>query len=294
MKTRTIVVVAASALLAGVATADAADMAVKAPVAVPAPIFSWTGFYVGGNIGGAWSRNSSDTYNGVVFPGFIVLPPNAAVPTLFPGQLDTLTGPGTKSAVIGGLQAGYNWQVQRVVLGIEADAAGTGFDGATETRSRTFGAPLIIGTPVTQTVTVDYGHINWMASFRGRLGFTADRVLFYATGGAAVADVSGSKATVVNGPGIAIPAGTFTSAGSGSETRWGWTLGGGVEWAFANQWSVAAEYRHSDFGRRSVNIVIPDGFGGTAGAGTTTGRLTTDQVTARVNYRFGGPVVARY
>lgn len=76
--------------------------------------------------------------------------------------------------------------------------------------------------------------------------------------------------------------------------RWGWTLGGGIEWAFANQWSLAGEYRHSDFGRRNVNVVIPDGLGGTFATVAATPRLTTDQVTLRVNCRFGGPVVARY
>lgn len=81
---------------------------------------------------------------------------------------------------------------------------------------------------------------------------------------------------------------------NGSTTRWGWTVGGGIEWAFANQWSLAAEYRHSDFGSRAAAIVIPDGLGTNLAAGTSNDRLTVDYVTARINYRFGGPVVARY
>ncbi|EJN15876.1 hypothetical protein PMI42_00532 [Bradyrhizobium sp. YR681] len=294
MRVLGIVAVAVSFSLAGMTTAGAADMALKAPVTAPAAVFSWTGFYVGGNVGGAWNRNEMAAYNGPVLPGFIVLPPNAAVITLFPGTLDTLNGPGTQSAVIGGGQVGYNWQVQRAVFGVEADAVATGFKGATESRSMTAGAPLILTTPVTQTVTVDYGHINWMASFRGRLGYAADRVLLYATGGAAVAEFGGSKVTLTNSPGIAVPAGTFSSTGGGSDVRWGWTLGAGVEWAFASQWSLAGEYRHSDFGTRSVSVAIPDGLGGTLATVSTNIRVTTDQATARINYRFGGPVVARY
>jgi outer membrane immunogenic protein len=68
---RAIAAVAGCALFAGVVTAGAADMAVKAPTPpIPAPVFSWTGFYVGANVGGAWSPNSSDAFNGLVFPAF--------------------------------------------------------------------------------------------------------------------------------------------------------------------------------------------------------------------------------
>lgn len=281
------------ALLGGIAAADAADMRVKAlPMAAPVA-FSWTGFYIGANVGGAWASGAG-AYDGPLFPGFLVLPPNAAVITIFPGQISTLPGAGNSSGFIGGGQIGYNWQVQQFVLGVEADAVYSDLKGSSASASRTFGAPLIIGAPVTQTVTVDYGRTNWMASFRGRLGFAADRVLFYATGGAAVADFGGVTTTVVNGPGIAIPAGSFAASSGGSTTRWGWTVGAGIEWAFNNQWSLAGEYRHSDFGSRTATIVVPDGLGGTLGTGSASGRLTIDQVTARLNYRFGGPVVARY
>jgi outer membrane immunogenic protein len=144
-------------------------------------------------------------------------------------------------------------------------------------------------------VILDYGHIDWMASFRGRLGFAADRALFYVTGGAAVANIGGTTITVVNGPGIGLPAGTFVSGGGGSATRWGWTIGGGIEWAFTNNWSLAGEYRHTDFGTISTAVAIPDGLGGVFATATSNVRLTTEQATLRLNYRFNaGPVVARY
>ena len=293
MRTLTIAVVAASALLGGLATANAADMAVKArPVAVPAA-FSWTGFYIGANVGGAWSPNDASSVFGPLFPGFIVLPPNAAIPTVFPGQLASLAGTGNTSGVIGGGQIGYNWQVNQFVLGVEADAVGSGLKGSSASATRTFGPPLIIAT-VNQTVTVDFGRIDWMASFRGRAGFAVNQALFYVTGGAAVAEIGGSRTTVVNSANIAIPAGTFSATNGGSTTRWGWTAGAGIEWAFNQNWSIAGEYRYTDFGNRGTAFTIPDGFGTVFATGTSNSRLTVEQATARLNYRFGGPVVARY
>jgi outer membrane immunogenic protein len=289
--------IAAAALAAlGAGSALAADMPVKAPVykAPPPPaVYSWSGFYIGANIGGAWSRNNSDGYNGLVFPAFAALPPEVAVITIFPGQLGTLAGTGNRSGVIGGGQIGYNWQVQQFVLGVEADAEGTGLHGLGASATRTFAGGLVLGPPLTQTVTVNSGNIDWMASFRGRVGVAADRALFYLTGGAAVAGIGGSTTTVNNGPGIAIPAGSFSATNAGTTTRWGATVGGGVEWAFANNWSVAGEYRHSDFGNRGTAFTIPDGFGGVLTTGTLNARLTVDQATARLNYRFGGPVATR-
>ena len=297
MKKLAIAAVAGSALLTGIVTASAADMAVKAapiPMA-PAP-FSWTGFYIGGNVGGAWTPDNATSDFGPLFPGFIVLAPNAAIPTVFPGQLASLTGGGRQSGVIGGGQIGYNWQVNQFVLGVEADAQGTGLKGSTGTATRTFGPPLILAT-VNQTVTVDFGHVEWMASFRGRAGFAVNQALFYVTGGAAVAEFGGSTTTVVNSATIAIPAGTFSATNGGSTTRWGYTVGGGIEWAFSPNWSVAGEYRYTDFGNRANAFTIPDGFGTVFATGTSSNRLTVEQVTARLNYRFnwgGGPVVARY
>jgi outer membrane immunogenic protein len=159
------------------------------------------------------------------------------------------------------------------------------------------GAPLF-AVPATQTVTLDFGRIDWMATFRGRAGFAVDRALFYVTGGAAVAEFGGSTTTLVNSGSIGLPpAGTYVATNGGSTTRWGWTVGGGIEWAFSQNWSVAGEYRHTEFGNRAVAFNnIPDGLGGVFATGASSQRLTVDQATARLNYRFnwGGPVVARY
>jgi outer membrane immunogenic protein len=294
MRKLAIAAVAGSALLTGVVTASAADMVVKAvPRAAPVPAFSWTGFYIGANVGGAWSPNSGSSDFGPLFPPFIVLAPLVVIPTVIPGQLDTLAGTGRTSGGIGGGQIGYNAQVNQFVFGVEADAVGSGLKGSTASASRSFGPPIIPGGTVTQMVTVDFGRIDRMASFRGRVGLAADRALFYVTGGAAVAGIGGSTTTVTNGPGISIPAGSFSAINGGATTLWGWTVGGGVEWAFANQWSVAGEFRHSDFGSRSIPFTVPSGLGPVFATGMTSSRLTVDQATARLNFRFGGPVVAR-
>jgi outer membrane immunogenic protein len=289
-----IAAIAGSAFLTGVVAANAADMAVKARPMAP-PAFSWTGFYIGANIGGAWTPGTGTSDFGPLFPPIIVLAPQAAIPTLIPGQLASLTGGGSNSGVIGGGQIGYNWQVNQVVLGVEADVVGTGLKGSSATATRSFGPPILLAT-VNQTVNVEFGHIDWMATFRGRLGFAADRALFYVTGGAAVAGIGGSTTTLINGPGIAIPAGTFTANNGGSTTRWGWTVGGGIEWAFNQNWSVAGEYRYTDFGNRGGNFDIPSGLPAAPifFTGTANSRLTVDQATLRLNYRFGGPIVARY
>jgi outer membrane immunogenic protein len=267
---------AAGILLAGGGAARAADIAV--PLAAPARVFTWTGLYVGGHLGGGWARGGSGAYNGFLFPSFIALPPAVPIITLVPGAIGTLPGAGSSSGLIAGAQIGYNWQVQQLVLGVEADLSGTGLSGGTASATR-------FAPPFDQTVTVTFGRINWMASFRARAGFAVDRALFYVTGGIAIAGIGGTTTTVANGAGIGIPAGS-SSASTGSGTRVGWTLGGGVEWAFNDKWSVAGEYRRTDFGLRAVTFNIPDGLGGVFAQGTTNARLTIDQVTARLNYRF--------
>jgi outer membrane immunogenic protein len=119
-----------------VVSGNAADMAVKAAPLPMAAVFSWTGFYIGGNVGGAWSRNNGDSDFGPLFP-----------------CIESLPGGGDTSGVIGGGQIGYNWQVNQFVLGVEADVVGSGLKGSSASLSRTFGPPVILA-PVTQTVTV--------------------------------------------------------------------------------------------------------------------------------------------
>jgi outer membrane immunogenic protein len=185
--------------------AKAADLPARsaAPVYTSLPLFTWTGFYAGGQIGYGWGRANFG------------LP---AVPT-FAGS--------SPDGIVGGAHAGYNYQINQFVLGLEGDIDGTGI-------SRSVVDPT--------TATVFGARIPVEGSIRGRAGVAWDRAFLYATGGAAFADVQTSYT------------GGITPFSSTSSGRVGWTLGGGVEYAVTNAWSVRGEYRYSDFGHQTIAI----------------------------------------
>lgn len=206
------------ALLALGASAVAADLPVRQappPLAAPLPIFTWTGLYVGAQVGAGWQRDSL-----------------AESDVCVPGCIDRATGRST--GVIGGGHIGYNWQVGGVVLGVEGDFEGTSL------QHRTI-YPL--SSPDTFSSS-----IGWQSSVRGRLGYAFDRVLVYGTGGVAFADIRHSYYEA-----------TARISQSFSDTRTGWTAGGGVEYALSGPWSMRVEYRYSDFGKQTdvPNVVFP-------------------------------------
>ena len=279
-------VVAALAALFGVASAQAADLAprtyTKAPVFVD-PGYNWTGFYIGGNIGYSWGR-SSDTSSLT----------NGAGTTLFASS-----GSSNLDGIVGGGQAGYNWQVQNWVWGLEADIQGTGERG-----SRAFTCPTGVCTPSTilpgflALVIVVPGaavplsldqKIDWFGTVRGRVGLLATpRVLLYATGGLAYGEVKSSE-TIAGVSGF-----------SNSDTRVGYTVGMGIEGALGGNWSAKLEYLYVDLGRTSGSFAtaIPAFGAGIVASGTLTSsyssRITDNVLRVGVNYRFDGPVVAKY
>lgn len=278
----------ATALMAG--SAQAADIPVKAVRPMVPVQFSWTGFYIGGHIGAVRDRSTFDgVFNEALFPGFISIGgiPALAPIVLVPTRLASLPGATTnKTGVIGGGQFGYNWQIgSSFLLGFEGDISGTGVrSSAVVSPVDPFGFATLTGTYSTDT--------KWMASLRGRLGLTFDRVLVYATGGAAFASYNvGQTFTLVNPtPGIFFPnpGSSGTTAVGYSFTDVGWTLGGGLEWAIGNNWSIAGEYRHSRFPSHRIALASSDPSGQLGFTPIfTTVRLTNDQATFRVNYRFG-------
>lgn len=168
------------------------------------------------------------------------------------------------SGVLAGGQLGFNWQTGNLVLGIEGDASWTNADGEH------------FWQPGTVTFRTD---VRWLGTIAGRLGYAFDRVLIYAKGGAAFVH---DEHELAEGP-IVID--------QGDKTRWGWTVGGGVEIAVAGNWSFKGEYNYMDFGKTGV------GFTSTQGGLPFT--MPIDQhihvVKFGINYRFGAaPVVARY
>ena len=200
------------------ATAFAADLPTrKAPEAfVPVPVFTWTGFYVGGQLGYNWGNDRTSEF------------------VTATGAFTGFTSSYSPNGVVGGTHAGFNYQMGSIVLGIEGDLELSGYKG---------GYRLANGNG-TDTKK------DFQGSIRGRFGFAFDRALIYATGGLALANF---KHTYVNA-GLA-------RTESFSDTRAGWTLGAGLEYAFSRNWSGRVEYRYTDFGNfRNANAFAFPGF----------------------------------
>jgi outer membrane immunogenic protein len=210
------------------ATAIAADMPTKAAApSVAAPIYDWTGSYAGVNAGGVWG-SSSDNWiaDPIIF--------NPSIPA-------TGTHTFEPDGFIGGGQLGYNYQMNNLVLGGEADMNYTGLSA-----SRFAPIPPPFANTVGGSVTS-----NWLATFRGRLGIANNGLLLYLTGGLAVANVKYLDGTVFNRP---IPA-----TNSSSSTQTGWIIGGGAEYAVSQSWSLKGEYLHVDLGEETntgINSVV--------------------------------------
>jgi outer membrane immunogenic protein len=243
-------------LLAGVAAiafasgAQAADLGVaRGPVAsaIIAPVFGWTGFYAGLQAGYGWGRS-----NGVGC--------NFAL-TLCDNYSSNANG-----FVLGG-HVGYNYQINQVVLGLEADLE--------YNFGRTTSTFFLPNNGATYANRVGGGA---QGSIRGRLGFAVDRALIYATGGVAF---SGNNYTWAIPPGA--PFSNF------SRTSVGWTLGAGVEYAFTPNWTARVEYRYANFGRTRFASAVANQ--------DVTQKLDTHTVRLGVSYLFstgGSAVVARY
>jgi outer membrane immunogenic protein len=292
MRASTIKVLASAAFAAMAAgsVASAADMAPRYTKAPPAmvEVWNWTGFYIGGNAGYSWGRERTDgslagTQDVSVF--------RTAGPTLISSVTTALatplTGRANMDGFIGGGQIGYNWQSSKWVLGLEADLQGSD-ERATADVCTVAGCPL--GSSI---FTANY-KLDWFGTVRGRAGFLAtDRVLLYATGGLAYGHLS------MNAPLVPFSWGT---------TRAGWTVGAGAEAAINSNWSVKLEYLYMDLGSTGGNsaaATVVTNAANTPGQGfntvTTTTlaaavntRFTDNIVRVGINYRWGGPVVARY
>ena len=260
----------AISLLAG--SALAADLPTRkgppiAPVYIPPP-FTWTGFYVGVNAGGGWaSRNNN---NNLGFPFVGALPFGGGIPFATSGN------GGNQSGFIGGVQAGYNYQFgigSGFVIGGETDIdwANINRNHSNNVAFGSFTLPQFPGTLFTPSnvATTSRNNNQYIGTVRLRAGYAWDRILVYATGGLAYGGVNnqnnvGSALTattlscivcVVPGTGGAtnvtgVPVNTVfaTQGGRSSSTKTGWTIGGGVEYAFTPNWTVKGEYLYENFG----------------------------------------------
>lgn len=183
-----------------------------------------------------------------------------------------LLGPEGSHDATGGVaggQIGYRWQTGTWVFGLEAQGNWADLKGSNP--STLFG---IGGIPFTNE-----SKINAFGLFTGQIGYAANNVLFYVKGGAAVTD---NRNTIRFG-GVEV-------ARAGDDTRWGGTVGVGLEYGFAPNWSAGIEYDHLFMQDRTLAFTTPGGVA----FGADRIRQDVDLVTVRVNYKFGGPVVARY
>jgi outer membrane immunogenic protein len=256
--------------------AMAADMPVKAPVRAPVvtPAFNWSGFYVGGYAGGAWSGRitGSDLFS----EG-----PDDPIGSNWSAFGDSYYD--FKASFIGGVTAGINWQAagSPLVLGLEGELGFMRLKG-NGSLPLDFGYDLRFNTKVG----------DWYGIVAGRLGFAFDRTLIYAKGGAAFVQVKASTTdtcnTGTNQGGFACDDSSINATGSKNVVTW--TVGGGLEYAFTNTWSVKAEYLFIDL-PDSVRVCGVGGAGGFSEGSTWCGThsLPSGIHTAKLglNYRFG-------
>jgi outer membrane immunogenic protein len=315
-----------SAALAALLTspAVAADQAARVykrarPVVVAAPVYSWTGFYVGGNLGYSWGDARTDIAGGEQTISHLIQFTNP--PTTF-GISHTQQ---RLNGVIGGGQIGYNFQFSpRWVLGFEADIQGSAERGGAIQSLNPFSgidcnAVIIIGGncvqffPVNGTAATAYdAKISWFGTVRGRLGFLiSDQVLLYGTGGLAYGRVELSGITNVNGSFLVPGVGTFpfatpgTTTFSTSSTRTGFAVGGGIEGKFSYwlppDWTWKLEYLYIDLGSIDTvaavsGAILNPTFNLFTGAITTHTHFTDNIVRVGLNYKFGNyyaPVVTK-
>jgi len=204
----------------------AADLPTKAP---HYNWNNWNGCHIGLNAGAA-TANSDDMWSGIAesATGFAV--GSAAA---FPAAANaTLHDTG----FIGGVQVGCDYQTGAIVFGGEADIQYGGLDATRNTASAA--GPGLGSGNITESFSS-----HWLSTARGRLGFANGAWLFYGTGGLAIAKVSYSDQ-------ICFPGTTplNCTAGASDSTRAGWTIGAGLEWMFAPNWSAKAEYLYVDLG----------------------------------------------
>jgi outer membrane immunogenic protein len=266
--------IAGAISLAAGANAYAADLYAPPPASAPmytkAPppvAYSWTGFYIGGDVGYSWGRGSSDYYN----PSFALMAPPLPVPITEKQNLD---------GVIGGPEIGYNWQASpNWLLGVEADFQWSGEKGSSSVSDPYvyyYDFPAFASGTLSPSFTSD---IRWFGTVRGRIGVLATpTTLLYGTGGFAYGRVSVSGSVYDS----YVPS-PFTWTFGDSTIRTGWTAGGGIEGVIPSttNWTWKIEYLFIDFGTLSGSGTDLDW-----GPYSWTTKVTDNVLRVGVNYNF--------
>jgi outer membrane immunogenic protein len=221
----------------------------------PVVAANWTGFYLGGNVGSGYARNRSSLSVVGTNEQFNLAP----------------------DGIIGGVQAGYNWQAANWVFGVEAD-----IQGSTQKDNRTC---VTLCQGANGTFANYEAKLPWFGTVRGRLGYSVGSTLFYATGGYAYGGIKTNiESNFLNGP-------VSTRL---SETKGGWTAGAGMEVPFTllgllgPNWTSKTEYLYIDLGSTSGIIADP------GNPAVTTTSVKEHVFRTGVNYHFNSPVIAKY
>ena len=213
--------------------------------AVDLPAYDWTGFYIGATGGYGWGSTKPNFDDGISIAGS--------------AKVDY-------DGFVGGIEAGYNWQSDNLVFGIEVDGS----------LSDIGGDYLDLGGPHLPCITSGLGcsaDVDWFATSRLRLGYAMDNVMPFITGGLAVGGVKGE---FDSGVGLACLC-------SVDDTKVGWTIGGGVEWAVDSRWSIKAEYLYVDLGKPSID---GDNTLGAPGPGVGTDNYDFSIARIGINYNL--------
>ncbi|NIX77415.1 outer membrane protein [Microvirga terricola] len=227
--------VALLGLTAGAMAADLPSRRAPAPVVpVAVPVFSWTGFYLGVNAGGAWNTNNDKVF----VPGVGVV------------------GGNSNAGFTGGGQIGYNYQMGMFVLGVETDLQYADL-------GRKHNDLVLLNDPA--LVALDRGNSNnFFGTVRARAGVAFDRALVYATGGFAYGDVGNRF--------------------GGNSTNGGWTVGGGIEYAFTNNLTAKVEGLYVNLERNSNNDLVALGLAEAAALKNKNNEFGV--IRAGLNYKF--------
>ena len=254
-----------------------ADLPVKA-APMPPPIYSWTGFYIGGNVG--YSVGSDRTVGSLITPGITAVSPGYTI---------------APAGVIGGGQFGYNFQVApNWLFGFEAD-----FQGSQQKSNSCFAICEVASQPVTngtvsQVILPTTTHtLDYFGTVRGRIGYVEGSALFYVTGGGAYGRVNQNVdfTNSFNSPGPPAVNSAISQNISTIQNKFGFTVGAGAEASIGGNWTAKIEYLYIDLGTIGPTILNSAAAGNPPSPAvlTATSKIHDNIVRAGLNYRLGAP-----
>jgi outer membrane immunogenic protein len=243
--------------IVGIGSATAADLPARTYTKAPAmadPVYNWTGFYIGINGGGGWTRSQEGLAAGPLSGIFGINAGICGLASVAGDCRHDLNG------ALGGAHFGYNWQAGNWVFGAEASFDAAGLQGTTST--------LFANNYTTK--------VNSLFLQTVRAGYAFNNVLIYGKGGVAEGSVRFTETSAVDNT---------------DTTRWhtGWTAGAGIEYGLTQNWILGVEYDYVALGSTGRGVV---GTGGADVVNVNVSGMNT--VVGRLSYKFGGPIVAKY